>query len=96
MNVKGVSNTILGFGNTQSEARQDAARYALKVLDDMDLLINMCDEIDNPSRELAINQLEILSRRGYFDIPEYRFEESYDEDGNPIWHCTVFFRGLSA
>lgn len=93
LNVKGVSNTILGFGNTQSEARQDAARYALKVLDDMDLLINMCDEIDNPSRELAINQLEILSRRGYFDIPEYRFEESYDEDGNPIWHCTVFIPG---
>ena len=44
------------------------------------------DEIDEPSIEMAINQLEILARRGYFSIPRYDYTESHDEDGNPIWH----------
>lgn len=45
------------------------------------------DEIDEPAKEAAINQLEILARRGYFSIPTYEFTESYDADGNPIWSC---------
>lgn len=49
----------------------------------------MKDEIEKPSRDMAINQLEILSRRGYFLLPEYNHEETYDVDGNPIWICTV-------
>ncbi len=89
LKINGVQETILGFGNTQSEARQDAARYALKILEDRDLLFSMNDEIEDPSRDMAINQLEILSRRGYFVLPEYSFEEAYDGDGNPVWSCTV-------
>lgn len=96
LNIKGVQETILGFGNTQSEARQDAACYALKVLEDRGLLFSMCDEIDEPSLDLAINQLEILSRRGYFVLPEYDFEEKYDANGNPIWHCRVCIPGSKA
>lgn len=86
LNIRGVQETILGFGNTQSEARQDAARYALIVLERRNLLISVKDEIDEPSPELAINQLETLSRRGYFSLPEYVFEETHDKNGNPIWH----------
>ncbi len=89
LKIVDVHEIILGFGNTQSEARQDAARYALKILEDRDLLFSMADEIKEPSRDLAINQLEILSRRGYFLLPEYVFEETYDKDGNPIWECFV-------
>ena len=89
LKIEDIPEIILGFGNTQSEAREDAARYALKVLEDRDLLFSMADEIEEPSRELAINQLEILSRRGYFVLPEYTFDETYDNDGNPIWRCTV-------
>ena len=48
----------------------------------------MKDEIDEPSKDFAINQLEILARRGYFSIPIYVFEETHDKDGNPIWSCT--------
>ncbi len=90
LNVVGVQETILGFGNTQSEARQDAARYALQVLEERDLLFSMKDEIPNPNRDDAINQLETLSRRGYFVLPEYSFEQTYDDDGNPIWNCVVY------
>ncbi|SFT36194.1 ribonuclease-3 [Lachnospiraceae bacterium XBD2001] len=90
LSIPGIAQTILGFGSTQSEARKDAARYALKVLEERDLLFSMKDEIDEPSRDLAINQLEILSSRGYFLRPEYDFEESYDEDGHSIWHCVAY------
>ena len=96
LKIEDIPEIILGFGNTQSEARQDAARYAIKVLGDRDLLFSMADEIEEPSRELAINQLEILSRRGYFVLPEYDYEETYDEDGNPIWQCTVCIPGTKA
>ncbi len=89
LKIEEIPEIILGFGNTQSEARQDAARYALIVLEDRDLLFSMKDEIEEPNRDMAINQLEILSRRGYFVLPEYNFEETYDADGNPIWRCTV-------
>ncbi len=89
LKIEGIPEIVLGFGSTQSEARQDAARYALKVLEDRDLLFSMKDEIEDPSRDMAINQLEILSRRGYFVLPEYSFEETYDGDGNPVWSCTV-------
>ena len=36
---------------------------------------------------MAINQLEILARRGYFSLPSYNYYEDYDEDGNPVWKC---------
>ena len=48
----------------------------------------MKDEISNPRKEDAINQLEILSRRGYFPIPSYVFAESHDDNGNPVWQCS--------
>lgn len=52
----------------------------------------MCDEIGNPTKKDAINQLEILARRGYFSIPVYDFEETYDNNGNPIWKCKCIIK----
>ncbi len=89
LTVVGIEKTVRGIGNSRSSARQDAARIAIEHLEQQGLLFCMKDEIPNPSREQAINQLEILARRGYFVIPEYSFEETYDDDGNPIWHCVV-------
>lgn len=37
--------------------------------------MTMRKEIGEPVKEKAINQLEILARRGYFSIPAYDFEE---------------------
>ena len=51
------------------------------------------DEIDEPTKEFAVNQLEILSRRGYFPLPKYNFEQEYDKDGNPIWQCQCSIEG---
>lgn len=75
------------YGPSKSEARKNACKFAYEYLEKEDLLFTIRDEIDNPCEEMAINQLETLARRGYFSIPQYSFEQSYDESGNPIWHC---------
>ena len=56
-------------------------------IDENDMLFTIRDEIDNPNRDMAINQLEILARRGYFSLPTYTFKETHDDNGNPIWNC---------
>lgn len=77
-----------GLGRSQSEARRNACKLAYELLCRNNLWLSICDEIENPNKDDAINQLEILARRGYFSIPTYDFHEDYDLNGNPIWHCT--------
>lgn len=86
--VKGFDYVFRGFGETENEARLDAARIACEYLDRNNLLFTINDEIENPNVQQAINQLETLARRGYFEIPEYKFIESYDKNGNPKWQAT--------
>ena len=75
-----------GYGESKNKARKSVCERAYKYLKEHGLLVSIKDEISNPNAEDAIGQLEILARRGYFDIPIYNTEESHDEDGNPIWN----------
>lgn len=74
-----------GFGQTQAEARRNVCKLAYGYLCKRGLWLSIRDEIENPNKDDAISQLEILARRGYFSIPTYEFEQTYDEDGNPVW-----------
>ena len=74
-----------GFGQTQAEAKNNVCKLAYDYLCKQGLWLSIRDEIENPNKDDAINQLEILARRGYFSIPTYEFEQTYDKDGNPIW-----------
>ncbi len=78
-----------GFGASKSEARMNVCQLAYEYLIKHGYIqhITIRDEIDEPSKEKAIGQLEILARRGYFSIPIYEFDVKYDENGNPIWTC---------
>ncbi len=76
-----------GFGASKNEARMAVCKLAYEYLEKHDLLFSIRDEIENPNKADAINQLEILARRGYFSIPIYEFKQDYDNDGNPIWKC---------
>lgn len=87
LKIEGYDKVILGFGNSRKDARKEAAKYAYTYLEQNNLLFTIRDEIDNPNKNDAINQLEILARRGYFSIPKYFFNEEHDENGNPIWIC---------
>ena len=75
-------------GNTRAEARDNVFSYAYQYLKDKGLLHSIQDEIEEPSESMAINQLETLSRRGYFDLPKYKYTESHDKNGNPVWQVT--------
>lgn len=82
-----------GFGSSKSEARQEVCKFAYKYLEENDLLFTIKDEIKNPNKNDAVNQLEILARRGYFSVPQYDFHQKYDNDGNPIWICKCSIAG---
>lgn len=76
-----------GRGFSKKEARLNAAKAVYEFLEDNGLLYTIKDEIGNPCEELAINQLQELAQKGYFNMPDYKFEETYDEQGYPAWKC---------
>lgn len=83
-----------GVGVSKSEAREAACKAAYTYLEEHDLLSSIKNEIRNPNKEEAVNQLETLARRGYFSIPIYRFTEEHDKNGNPIWKCKCFIEEM--
>ena len=76
-----------GHGYSKREARMEAAQYAYEYLEDENELILPIDEVGEPDFDKAINQLQELYQKGYIEEPWYDFEETYDENGNPIWRC---------
>ena len=76
-----------GHGYSKREARMEAAQYAYEYLEEEDELILPIDEVGEPDFDKAINQLQELYQKGYIEEPWYDFEETYDENGNPIWRC---------
>ena len=77
-----------GYGQNQGEARKNVCKVAYEYLCKEGLWLSIRDEIENPNKNDAINQLEMLARRGYFSIPTYAFEEDHDKNGNPVWKST--------
>lgn len=43
--------------------------------------------VGKPTRDTAVNQLNVLAQKGFIEEPDYSFTEEHDENGNPIWHC---------
>lgn len=84
-----------GWGTSKSKARMNVCKLAYEYLCREGFITepDIRDEIDEPTEIFAINQLEILSRRGYFSLPKYDFEQEYDKDGNPIWQCRCSIEG---
>lgn len=92
LNLKGIPYTFIGYGNSISEAKKDVCKLAFEYLKKENLLLSIKDEIENPNKEDAINQLEILARRSYFSIPEYDYALGHDPDGNPIWTSNCYIK----
>ncbi len=87
MKINGREVYFRDFGKSKSEARKKTCELAYEYLKKQDLLFTIEDELENPNKSEAIGQLEILSRRGYFSLPTYKFEQTYDKQGNPIWRA---------
>ena len=82
-----------GFGYSKREARMSAAEKAYKYLEEANELLLPIDEVGQPDFSKAINQLQELYQKGYIGEPYYKFDETYDENGNPIWHCECHVEG---
>lgn len=91
--LQDVDKKFVGYGYSQGEAHKTACEVAYKYLEENDMLFTIRDEIENPNKYEAINQLETLARRGYFPLPEYEYEQSYDSNGNPVWVCICSIDG---
>lgn len=76
-----------GYGKSKSDARKDVCELAYSIIKSNGEQLSIKDEIESPNEFDAINQLEILARRGYFSIPTYEFREEKGASGNPIWLC---------
>lgn len=87
LRLNGINYMFIGYGRSKNDARKDVCKLACDYLDKHDWLFSIQDEIDNPNKAEAINQLETLARRGYFSVPTYDFEQKYDDNGNPVWYC---------
>lgn len=83
--TKDIPMMFQGIGKSKSEARKDACKNAYDWLEKNGRLHSIKDELDNPNRDDAIGQLEILARRGYFSLPTYEFKQVHDENGDPVW-----------
>lgn len=82
-----------GYGESNNQARKAACRTAYEYLESHSMLLTIKDEIPDPNENDAINQLEILARRGYFTLPKFDYKESHDENGNPVWTVTCKIDG---
>lgn len=87
LNLFCIEKEFWGKGDSEREARREAARKAYEFLENEGYISTIQDEIENPNFDDSISQLEILARRGYFSIPTYDFKEMYDKNGNPVWSC---------
>lgn len=90
MTLPDIDKVFVGYGCSQNEARKDVCELAYHYLDEKGMLFTIRDEIDNPNRAMAINQLEILARRGYFSLPVYEFKLKHDKTGKPLWTCECY------
>ena len=82
-------------GETKSKARMAVAKKAYQYLEENGLLVTWIDEIGEPSRDKAINQLQELYQKGYIGEPRYVFSETYNNFGNPMWRCECHVDGES-
>ena len=88
-----LENGFWDVAETKSEARMAVAKQAYRYLEENGLLMTWIDEIGEPNRDRAINQLQELYQKGYIGEPRYDFSETYDEDGNPVWRCECHVDG---
>lgn len=86
--IKEINKTFIGQ-DTESKyvAQMAAADKALNYLN----VQEMISEVGNPDEENAVSQLHELFQKDYIEEPKYTFEETHDENGNPVWHCTCDF-----
>ena len=92
LNVDGIKPTVYGYGYKQKEAKKDAAKEMLAMINNLEKKGKFKKK--QTTRDTVFADLNYLIQRGAIDKPEYEFEEDYDDDGNPIWECRAHTHDL--
>ena len=79
-----------GKGKTKELAMMDAAESFYY---DFCEIMDMRSAVGEPNEELSVSQLHELSQKGFFEEPEYSYEEEHDNDGCPVWKCSCNISG---
>lgn len=93
--LDGVNYNFYGEGKSKSGARFLAAKEAYDYLDEKDMLFSFEDEVGEPDKDRAINQLQELYQKGYIPEPIYDVYENKDAESNEdIWVCDAYLDGM--
>lgn len=84
---------FMSWGHSKKKARLNACVLAYEYLREHNLFYLPIDEIGEPDVSKSINQLQELHQKKYIGEPWYDFSETYDDNGNPIWHCECHVSG---
>ena len=84
-----------GLGANKVKARKEACRQAYLYLKESNLLLSVTDEIGKADFDKAVNQLQELYQKKHISEPQYKFTESHNENGDPVWECECFVESLN-
>lgn len=82
--IKGLNNATKGYGYKQKDAKKDAAK---KMIEKVNSYLDEDGEEEQSKEVDVFAKFNSYVQAGYIEKPEYEFNESYDEDGNPYWEC---------
>ena len=91
--IKEINKKFIGE-DAESEyvAQMTAADKALNYL----IVQEMISEVGQPDEGNAVSQLHELFQKDFIEEPKYTFEETHDENGNPVWQCFCDFAELES
>ena len=84
-----------GLGADKVKARKAACKKAYHYLKESNLLLSVTDEIGKADFDKAVNQLQELYQKKHISEPQYKFTESHNENGDPVWECECFVESLN-
>ena len=85
--VKGIKQATTGLGFKQKDAKKEAAQQMIQLVRVYDN--KQVEKRASMDREEVFALINSYVQAGVIDKPEYEFEESYDDDGNPYWECAA-------
>ena len=84
--VKGIKNKTEGYGFKQKEAKKVAAA---KMIYEVSLYASQQKAKSKETKRDVFNIINSLVQADEITKPDYWYEETFDEDGNPEWKCTA-------
>ena len=86
LRIEGIKSVTYGYGFKQKEAKKEAAKEMIPLVK---LYVSQKEQQKKTEtkQEDVFSVINYLVQLGEISKPEYRFEEDYDDEGNPIWEC---------